>query len=624
MSSRVPGLSRKLPMKFTANRTVLQCATFVAAGLAISGCLPIATPAVEAIFEPDPGHAFDTREGAVSIDALQTANAVCYTTDGSTPAYNNGTCAGGTTQKLAATSITLSCNDSDSSAMTSRTIKLAYGWKDTANATTFTEKAAQADFTLNCKAPAPVTIEQPVSTTCWGVDKLPSLHHGQTFTATQSGWLTRLDMALQLNEPDELNPDASKGKLVIAVFEGAGFSGRELHRQQVLPIHGLGSVTPMEAFLLTAAIPVVEGQTYTIGVAKTGDTAAGFCGTLTDAYAAGATYFNGNPYAGADATFRATIERSAVNEVSQPLSTTCWGIDKLPYLHHGQSFTATRNGLLSRVDMALQLNDPDDYFPDAEKGNVVLAIFDGAGFSGTELHRQNVLPIHGVGSVTPMQPFLLTADIPVVAGHTYTIGLAKTGDTAGGFCGTLANAYTGGSTFFNGNAYDAAEATFRAVIVPAAAQAAIDQPMSTTCWGLDKLPSLHHGQSFTADRSGLLTRLDLALQLNDPDVLFPDANKGNVVLAVFDGAGFSGTELHRQQVLPIQGSGAVTAMEPFLLTANIPVTEGHTYTVGLARTGDTSGGFCGTLGDVYSAGSAYFNGNAYTPAETTFRALIQQ
>lgn len=431
-------------------------------------------------------------------------------------------------------------------------------------------------------------------------------------------------MALQLNNPDDFQPDAEKGHLVLAVYDGAGFSGSQLHRQEVLPIHGVGSVTPMEAFQLTAAIPVIEGHTYTIGLAKTGDTAGGFCGTLANAYAEGSSYFNGNAYAGADATFRVVIEQAPVSAIEQRVSTTCWGVDSLPYLHHGQSFTATRTGVLRQVDMALQLNDPDEMSPDAEKGKVVMAIFEGAGFSGAELHRQEALPIHGLGQVTPMEPYLLTADVPVVAGQTYTIALSKTGTVPAGFCGTLADNYAGGSTFFNGNAYTGAEATFRAVIEPATVSASIEQPMSTTCWGIDRLPSLHHGQTFTASVSGMLTRLDLALQLNEPNEMFPDAQKGNVVLAVFQGAGFGGTELHRQQVLPIYGSGSVTPTQPYLLTANIPVVEGQTYTLGLALTGETSGGFCGTLGDVYSGGSTYFNGNAYTGAETTFRALIRR
>lgn len=607
----------------TLTASIKQLGLITTVGFMTAGCLPIATPTLDAIFEPDPSHVFDSNSGIVTIGALETANAVCYTTDGSAPIYNNATCVGGTTQALTGNTITLGCTDSDTGAATLKTIKLAYGWKTTTTATTFTEQSAEASFTLNCKAPSPVAIEQTQSTTCWGIDKLPSLHHGQTFTATKTGALTRVDMALQLNEPDEFMPDAEKGNLVIAIFEGSGFSGQELHRQQVLPIHGLGSVTPMEAFQLTKAVPVVEGGTYTIGLAKTGDVPGGFCGTLADVYAGGSTYFNGSAYTGAEATFRAVIELAPVTAIEQAVSTTCWGIDKLPYLHHGQSFTASKSGVLTQLDMALQLNEPDDFMPDAEKGNLVVAIYEGSGFSGNLLHTQEVLPIHGVGSVTPMEAFMLTSTVPVVQGQTYTIALAKTGDVPGGFCGTLADVYVGGTTYFNGNAYTGAEATFRTVIKPATATTAIEQPTSTTCWGIDTLPYLHHGQSFTASTTGKLTQLDMALQLNEPDDFMPEAEKGHLVIAVFEGAGFSGLELHRQEVLPIHGLGNVTPMEPFLITGSVPVVEGQTYTIGLAKTGDVPGGFCGTLGDVYSGGSSYFNGNVYTDAESTFRAVIQ-
>lgn len=128
----------------------------VAAGFTAYGCIPtpIDPPTATAIFQPDPNHVFDGNSGEVTIASLSTADIVCYTIDGSAPSYNAATCSGGTTEPLPGSrKITLSCGEDDTSAITMRTIKLAYGWKTMSNATTYTEQAAEANFTLNCTPP---------------------------------------------------------------------------------------------------------------------------------------------------------------------------------------------------------------------------------------------------------------------------------------------------------------------------------------------------------------------------------------------------------------------------------------------------------------------------------------
>jgi len=128
----------------------------VAAGLTTAACIPtpIDPPTAVAIFQPDPNTVFDSTSGDVTIASLTKADVVCYTTDGTAASYNNATCSGGTTQPLPTSKkITLSCDEGETSAITMKTIKIAYGWKTMSNATTYTEQAAEANFTLNCTPP---------------------------------------------------------------------------------------------------------------------------------------------------------------------------------------------------------------------------------------------------------------------------------------------------------------------------------------------------------------------------------------------------------------------------------------------------------------------------------------
>lgn len=133
-----------------------QLGLVTAAGLAAIGCLPtnVEPPTATAIFQPDPNHVFEGSSAEVTIAALTKADTVCYTIDGSAASYNNATCSGGTTQSLPADKkIALACDEGETDAVTLKTIKLAYGWKTTTTATTFTEQAVDATFTLNCTPP---------------------------------------------------------------------------------------------------------------------------------------------------------------------------------------------------------------------------------------------------------------------------------------------------------------------------------------------------------------------------------------------------------------------------------------------------------------------------------------
>lgn len=154
-------------------------------------------------------------------------------------------------------------------------------------------------------APALAVPEQLVATTCWGVDT--AVRHGQSFTADMSGDITQVNMRLQI----EGDNGPAAGQLVLAIFDGPGFGGTQLHSQLVTPSYGVGSVTPIEAFSLTSNVPVVDGNVYTIGVGKTdGLDSGGFCGTEADLYSGGSAYFNLSAFPGADAAFQVIISEN--------------------------------------------------------------------------------------------------------------------------------------------------------------------------------------------------------------------------------------------------------------------------------------------------------------------------
>ncbi|MEI8258934.1 MAG: thrombospondin type 3 repeat-containing protein, partial [Deltaproteobacteria bacterium] len=122
-------------------------------GLAwIAGCSslpPVPTPVQ--VFEPDPNYNFHASTGEVQITALA-GHTVCYTTDGSEPAYANGTCTGGTTAAVPTTNrITLRCG-SETSAMSIRGVKVAFDWPGRDGPTVAT---VAGNFTLDCTQPEP-------------------------------------------------------------------------------------------------------------------------------------------------------------------------------------------------------------------------------------------------------------------------------------------------------------------------------------------------------------------------------------------------------------------------------------------------------------------------------------
>jgi hypothetical protein len=132
-----------------------------AAGMIAIGCLPSAIPpdAVK-IFNPDPGRDFQSVSGTVTLTGLSSANAICYTVDGSDPVYNYGTCAGGTTMGLVGNRLQLVCNSNDSGPHTPKTIKLVFDWPDTTASEGYTENRVEGTYYLDCTRPnVPVDVD---------------------------------------------------------------------------------------------------------------------------------------------------------------------------------------------------------------------------------------------------------------------------------------------------------------------------------------------------------------------------------------------------------------------------------------------------------------------------------
>ncbi len=101
----------------------------------IMGCLPSTPPSVAQIFSPSPGFFFPQATGDVSANGL--TGAVCYTTDGSFPSYNGGTCSGGTTKTYAG-NIELACEAGETgTAQKTATIVYAFNGAQTSSAASY-------------------------------------------------------------------------------------------------------------------------------------------------------------------------------------------------------------------------------------------------------------------------------------------------------------------------------------------------------------------------------------------------------------------------------------------------------------------------------------------------------
>ncbi len=126
-------------------------ALLCALALSVSCASPPAVPTPEEIFEPDPNHDFQAVTGAVRIDALD-GRTVCFTTDGSDPAYAEGTCTGGTTAALPEGKVvTVACAPGDLSTHAIVGLRLAFDWPGRSGPTVQT---VSGNFALDCtKAP---------------------------------------------------------------------------------------------------------------------------------------------------------------------------------------------------------------------------------------------------------------------------------------------------------------------------------------------------------------------------------------------------------------------------------------------------------------------------------------
>ena len=135
-----------LPNISSLTRRLLAIASLPLIGLA---CLPTPTPTPPptdaAIFEPDPNTNFGVDSGAVTINGI--AGVTCFTTDGTAPEYNGGTCSGGSTQLLTGP-ILLDCG-SDTGTGVLRTVKIEFAWPGSAS-----NEVRSANFLLNCEVPA--------------------------------------------------------------------------------------------------------------------------------------------------------------------------------------------------------------------------------------------------------------------------------------------------------------------------------------------------------------------------------------------------------------------------------------------------------------------------------------
>ncbi len=144
-------ISKNLPITFKPQHRFL--ISIIAVMIAFSlGCVasysPPNVPSQSVIFEPNPNHNFATNTGSVTINSLTFSTNICYTIDGSTPEYDDGTCSGGSTASYEGSAITIDCGNSTDSLYTV-TVKTVFDWPGSVEGTT-EEKTVSANFILDC------------------------------------------------------------------------------------------------------------------------------------------------------------------------------------------------------------------------------------------------------------------------------------------------------------------------------------------------------------------------------------------------------------------------------------------------------------------------------------------
>ena len=103
-------------------------------------------PTAAQIFTPAPGTSFINNTADITLSLG--ANPICYTTDGSEPFYNQGTCSGGSTEAVLNNTITLECGD-DTTSGTERRVRIAFNWIENAGGAPITA-VSSALYTLDC------------------------------------------------------------------------------------------------------------------------------------------------------------------------------------------------------------------------------------------------------------------------------------------------------------------------------------------------------------------------------------------------------------------------------------------------------------------------------------------
>lgn len=146
-----------------------------------------------------------------------------------------------------------------------------------------------------------VTIEQLIVNTCWTVSEDVGNAVAQSFTPAVSGNITQVGMAV---ESDAFNNN-------LFVIEG-GIDGDVIHVQSAVTPTITGSPAALVPYALTAPVPVIAGQQYTIAVDDTGGFGMRFCGSGANPYSGGQAYqvklFISAAHPTDDAAFSITIE----------------------------------------------------------------------------------------------------------------------------------------------------------------------------------------------------------------------------------------------------------------------------------------------------------------------------